>query len=214
MTSGEWCGGPNRYTVYFRAKFDRPFASFGTWRDGRVAEGSRESANSGYNVSNGAFLRWSTNGGDRTVKAKVALSYVSTDGAGRNLAAEARGFDFEATRAAARAAWERELDRIGARGGSQAERETLYTALYHALLHPSTGSDVDGRYRGFDGDVHVMEDGTYYQTFSLWDTFRPQNPLRPDGRRPFSHPCPRRVRREPLRAVRLGRRPPVAALVG
>ena len=31
MTSGEFCGTGTRYTLYFVARFDRPFASVGTW---------------------------------------------------------------------------------------------------------------------------------------------------------------------------------------
>ncbi|MBL0915631.1 MAG: glycoside hydrolase family 92 protein, partial [Sphingopyxis sp.] len=53
----------------------------------------------------------------------------------------------------------------------------LYTALYHALLAPSVWSDVDGRYRGPDDQVHVAKDFTFRSTFSLWDTFRAEHPL-------------------------------------
>ncbi|HBK45311.1 MAG TPA: alpha-mannosidase, partial [Xanthomonadaceae bacterium] len=48
-------------------------------------------------------------------------------------------------------------------------------ALYHALLQPMTGSDADGRYRGYDDAIHRAEGWTYYEYFSLWDTYRSQN---------------------------------------
>ena len=51
----------------------------------------------------------------------------------------------------------------------------LYTALYHALLQPMTGSDADGRYRGYDDAIHRADGWTYYEYFSLWDTYRAQN---------------------------------------
>lgn len=53
----------------------------------------------------------------------------------------------------------------------------FYTALYHTMLAPNVYSDVDGRYRGMDQQVHQAEGFTYYTVFSLWDTFRAEHPL-------------------------------------
>ncbi len=38
-------------------------------------------------------------------------------------------------------------------------------------------SDVDGRYRGPDDQVHDADGYTFRSTFSLWDTFRAEHPL-------------------------------------
>jgi predicted alpha-1,2-mannosidase len=57
-------------------------------------------------------------------------------------------------------------------GGSQAEEETFYTALYHALLYPSVFTDVNGQYVGEDGRVHVANGYTQYTNFSEWDIYR------------------------------------------
>jgi predicted alpha-1,2-mannosidase len=53
----------------------------------------------------------------------------------------------------------------------------FYTALYHASIGPVVYSDVDGRYRGLDGNIHAADGFTDYTVFSLWDTFRAQHPL-------------------------------------
>ncbi len=53
----------------------------------------------------------------------------------------------------------------------------FYTALYHTMLAPNIYSDVDGRYRGMDDNIHTAEGFTYYTVFSLWDTFRAEHPL-------------------------------------
>ena len=53
----------------------------------------------------------------------------------------------------------------------------FYTALYHALVAPNVYSDVDGQYRGMDQKVHTAEGFNYYTVFSLWDTYRAENPL-------------------------------------
>ena len=40
-------------------------------------------------------------------------------------------------------------------------------------------SDVDGRYRGTDLNVHTLDEGAgnHYSVFSLWDTYRALHPL-------------------------------------
>jgi putative alpha-1,2-mannosidase len=54
---------------------------------------------------------------------------------------------------------------------------TFYTALYHTMLAPNVYSDVDGQYRGMDQKVHTATDFNYYTVFSLWDTYRAEDPL-------------------------------------
>jgi putative alpha-1,2-mannosidase len=58
------------------------------------------------------------------------------------------------------------------------EKQTIfYTALYHAMLAPNVYSDVDGQYRGLDQKVHTANGFNYYTVFSLWDTYRAEDPL-------------------------------------
>jgi predicted alpha-1,2-mannosidase len=80
-------------------------------------------------------------------------------------------------RAAAREAWAEQLQRVAVDGGTQLERRSFHTALYHAFLHPNVFSDVDGRYLGADDQVHVAEGRTQYANFSSWDTYKAQNQL-------------------------------------
>lgn len=107
---------------------------------------------------------------------KVALSTASEAGAIANLDAEVPGFDFDAVRAAAERSWQRALAALEIRA-DPAMRKNLYTALYHALMAPSLAMDVDGGYRGPDGQVHKAEGFSFVSTFSLWDTYRAQQPL-------------------------------------
>jgi len=117
---------------------------------------------------------------DGPLTVKVALSSVSEDGAIANLASDEPGFDFDAQRARAKAAWEKALAAVDIEAPAPM-RKTLYTALYHTLLAPSVFADADGRYRGPDDQVHEGKlDGrpfTFHSTFSLWDTFRAEHPL-------------------------------------
>ena len=107
---------------------------------------------------------------------KLGYSLVDVAGAERNLAAEIPGFGFDAVRETALAAWDRQLLRMEIEGTDE-EKTAFYSALYRMFIQPNNIADVDGRYRGADGEVHVAQGGVYYSTLSLWDTFRAAHPL-------------------------------------
>lgn len=110
------------------------------------------------------------------VKIKFALSAVSTAGALENLEAEIPGWDFDQVKADARNLWEKELEKVKI----QADHDKMvafYTSLYHAFINPITYNDVDGKYRGLDGNIYQADGFTNYTVFSLWDTYRALHPL-------------------------------------
>ncbi|WP_405590470.1 GH92 family glycosyl hydrolase [Streptomyces sp. NBC_01092] len=191
VTSGNFCGylDPEGrrayYTVHFTARFDRAFKATGTWQDDRLNPGAISAsggtggfANGGRPVAGkgaGGYVEFAPGAGP--VNVKVGISYVSQAGAEANLAAENPPHrSFDAVRDAARRAWRERLSAIRVGGGTDAERTTFYTALYHALLHPNVISDADRRYRGPDGEVHTVSRGhqAQYGTFSGWDVYRDQ----------------------------------------
>lgn len=107
---------------------------------------------------------------------EVAISTTSEETAIRNLRAEAADFDFDRIHASVRREWEQALSVLDIRADA-ATRTNLYTALYHALMAPSLAMDVDGSYRGPDNQIHKAEGFNFVSTFSLWDTFRAEQPL-------------------------------------
>lgn len=165
-----WARGS--YPVYFEADFSRPFASFGTYLGEALSPGSRTASGGGAGgwVSFDALT-------SQEVTTKVGISFVDAAGARSNLDAEAPTFDFDGTRAAARSAWNRELAKVQVTGSDELELRTFYTALYHSLLHPNVFNDVDGRYLGFDNQVHQAVGREQYANFSSWDTYKAQNQL-------------------------------------
>ncbi|MFD7495268.1 GH92 family glycosyl hydrolase [Streptomyces sp. NPDC059832] len=177
ITGSGFCQDTKPYTLYTITRFDRPFTTSGTWNGDTVTEGSEESSATG--ARNGAWLRFDTTK-DRTVEATTALSYVDARGAALNLHAEG-GRSFDHVEHAAQQAWEKRLEGVTAQGGSDRLRRTFYSSLYRSFLAPNIGSDTDGRYTGWDQKVHraVAADGafTYYQNWSLWDTYRTQAQL-------------------------------------
>lgn len=60
---------------------------------------------------------------------------------------------------------------------AKTKQTIFYTALYHAMLAPNVYNDVDGQYRGMDQKVHTANGFNYYTVFSLWDTYRAEDPL-------------------------------------
>ena len=112
----------------------------------------------------------------RKVELRVALSGVSTEGALKNLRAEASGRSFDEIAAATAADWEEKLSIIDAQG-TQDQLAMFYTSLYHTMINPSVYMDVDGQYRGLDHNIHQADGFTNYTVFSIWDTFRAEHPL-------------------------------------
>jgi len=168
ITGRGFCQDTKPYTVYTITRFDRPFTAYGTWDGSTVTAGSK-------NGADGAYVRFDTTK-DRTVEATTALSYVDAHGAAVNLRAEG-GRSFDAVRHRAQRLWEDRLDDVRAYGGSDSLRRTFYSSLYRSFLAPNIGSDADGRYTGWDQQVHRAEGFTYYQNWSLWDTYRTQSQL-------------------------------------
>ncbi len=197
-------GWASDQSVYFYAKFSKPFKTYGIASDNQLQAG--KSKLQGKNIK--MFLQFSNPG---QVIAKVGISSVSTEGALKNLDTEVPDFDFEKVRHDARNLWMNELAKIEVEGGSptdaalaawkphfkgrigipmqpqqlkkivadyaKAKQTTFYTALYHTMAAPNIYSDVDGRYRGMDQKIHKAEGFDYYTVFSLWDTYRAEDPL-------------------------------------
>jgi predicted alpha-1,2-mannosidase len=179
IVTNSFCGGA-KYTTWFRITFDRPVAAHGIWDDRGGWPDANGPSQQGEARPHGVWLSFDLRNG-RAVTAVSAISHVDAEGARANLQAEGmlggRPMSFDAMKDKAQAAWQRELGSVRIEGGSIEDRTVFYTALYHALLQPLTGNDVDGRYRGYDNQVHLAKDWTYYEFFSLWDTYRAQNQL-------------------------------------
>ena len=170
------CGGAFTYTLYYVARFDQPFVAHGTWNDGTVSpDGSTASG-----TQTGAYVSFDTASTGSIVNMKFGLSWVSVAQARANLDAENPGWDFDGVKSAADAAWSSVLNRIQVQGNTDADKTVFYSALYHAQIHPSTFSDVDGSYLGFDQQVHNAGAGrAQYHNFPGWDDYRSQMRLLP-----------------------------------
>ena len=120
---------------------------------------------------------------DKPLLVKVAISSVSEANAIDNLDRDGKGWDFDARRADATAAWNKALSVIDV-DGTPAQRTGFYTALYHTMLAPTLSMDANGEYRGPDHQVHKADGFDFYSSWSMWDVYRAEEPLmvllRPD----------------------------------
>lgn len=153
-TSLVGCGNAS-YTIYFVARFDQPF---------------RQSTNDSSTAINLTF----DTSNSHVIHAQVGISYISVDGARNNLNTEIGNASFEQVKEAASAAWNDHLHSIVVSGGTEDEKTSFYTALYHSFIHPNVFNDVDGRYLGFDGKVHTLAAGQHaqYENIAGWDQYR------------------------------------------
>jgi predicted alpha-1,2-mannosidase len=165
-------GKPAGFSGYFVLQFNHPIRTSGTWN---TTTGVADPAVS--KTARGAWLGFELKPGE-SLEVRIGTSFTSVDEARRNLQAEIPGWAFDRTAAAAKARWEKLLGEI-AIAGQAPQRRIFYTALYHASILPRTFSDVDGRYPRFASQYQTSQAHgfTYYDDFSMWDTFRALHPM-------------------------------------
>ena len=166
-------GWANNQIVFFVAEFSHPVDMIGRSTVTIEQTDSQKIINVG---NDGQWMIHFDIAGGEPLLMRVGLSAVSIDGARANLKAEQPDWNFQHTVAEAGRKWEEQLQKIQVTGGTDDERTVFYTAMYHTMTAPSVFCDVDGKYRGSDGEVH-QGDFTNHTTFSLWDTYRAAHPL-------------------------------------
>ena len=195
---GGWGNGAGKadYTVYFYAEFSKPLTNFGVW-SANIPDGTKR--NRQYIESNafrelvanseikkqcteitGKHLGFYTEFATKTneqVLIQSGISFVSMEGARKNLKAEISDFDFEKVRKNAFHLWNDALGKITVSGGTEEQKTVFYTALYHTMIDPRSFADADGSYVGGDKKVHQNTKFTKRTIFSGWDVFRSQFPL-------------------------------------
>jgi predicted alpha-1,2-mannosidase len=184
-TSG--AGKSPDFAQYFVALFDHAIARHGVWeipenRQGRplpnqpAVIAADASSREGSHV--GAYAGFATQAGE-AVTVRIGVSLISPEQARRNLEQDMPEADFDKIAGRAKSAWERQLGKIDIEGGTEAQRRTFYTALYHAVQFPHMLEETDGsgkmvHWSPYDGKVHT---GEMFADNGFWDTFRAQFPL-------------------------------------
>ena len=191
--SGTFCYNSQAvFPVYFAIRINKTPSECGFWKKQPLlagVEGAWTEDDGTYKIYKkygreiagddiGYWFTFQTEEGEQ-VELQMGVSFVSCENAWANLDAEQPQLNdgvsnFDQIRMKAMDAWESDLSRIKVEGGSDRDKEVFYTALYHALIHPSICNDVNGEYPLMEGDGvgRVPQGQTRYSVFSLWDTYR------------------------------------------
>lgn len=169
-------GEPAGYAGHFVVQLDRKPLEYGVFSGDSVMAGELSAGNL---PAVGAYVRFKVDKGEQ-VLVRAASSFTDAEGALRNLEAEIPHTDFERTRAELTDIWNHRLGMIKVEGATPDEQTKFYSALYRASMLPRTFNDVDGRYPRFGSGTAietVVPGHTYYDDYSMWDTYRALHPL-------------------------------------
>lgn len=175
------------FPIYFVMRVSKAPSAQGFWKKQRpmTAEAAWDSDAGKYKIYTkygrelagdqiGYWFTFADVAAGEQIQVQMGVSFVSCENARANLDAEQGGFNFDKVRADAHETWEQDLGRIKVTGGTEKQKQVFYTAMYHALIHPSVLSDVNGEYPLMEnrGTGRVEEGHKRYSVFSLWDTYR------------------------------------------
>lgn len=169
-------GEPAGFSGHFVISFQKELTGFGTFSGDTLFPGECEISNK---KEIGIYLRFSVTA-DEEVLFKAASSFTDREGATRNLQAEIPHWQFVHTREELTTIWEERFAAINLETADTTSMQLFYGALYRASFLPRTFNDTDGRYPSFStGEpIHQLAVGeTYYDDFSMWDTYRALHPL-------------------------------------
>lgn len=172
------------FSGYFVSRFSEQFTSYGVAQGAKIDSGVA----SGRGEHLGAYVRFDKS--CKTVEVRTGVSFVSVEQARKNLDLGAPpSVSFDQAVEDLKQAWLDKLSRVKIEGVNETDTEhdprtIWYTGLFHALQYPSDFSepmsnDPDGPksfYSGYTDSVHTMHD-SYYQSWSIWDTFRAEHSL-------------------------------------
>lgn len=171
---------PESFRGYFVSRFSENFSSYGVTKGGKIRNGT---GLEGKDV--GAFVKFDKS--VERIEVRTGVSFVSVEQARKNLdLGIPDGTSFESTVEDVKDAWLEKLSRVKITGVNQTDedhdpRTIFYTGIFHGLQYPSDFSEpTDGEtkryYSGYTDSVHEDTD-SYYQSWSIWDTFRAEHSL-------------------------------------
>ncbi len=143
---------------------------------GEFSENISASENNSVRPLNGMFLKW-ISGKDNILEFKYGISFISPAQAEKNLAYEMSGKSFLKLKQSAKSVWERVLNQVTVKGGTEGQKRTFYTALYRCYERMINITEDGQYYSNYDGKVHQSNRNFYIDDW-IWDTYLAHHPLR------------------------------------
>jgi predicted alpha-1,2-mannosidase len=107
---------------------------------------------------------------------RYAVSYISIEQAQKNLVKEIPDWSFDKVKSNAKIAWDKVMDQIQVKGGTEAQKRTFYTALYRTSCRMVNISEDGQYYSNYDKQIHKSE-RDFYVDDGIWDTYIALHPL-------------------------------------
>ncbi|HCY43756.1 MAG TPA: sugar hydrolase [Prolixibacteraceae bacterium] len=162
-------GWAKEQQVFFAIRSSKPIKNLVLYNEGKPVSGKK-----GQGISVKGVIGFEP--GD-FVQLKVGISPVSADNALANIEAEIPDWNFRKIVKQADAKWNKELSRIEIETKNETDKRIFYTAIFHALIHPSLFNDHNGDYQGTDNKIVTNPAFKNYSIFSTWDTYRAEHTL-------------------------------------
>ena len=170
---GEYTGFDGHFVVEIK---DKEITHYGTYNPEGYYEG--QESISDIMSTGGAYFQFEVKAGE-TVYVRAATSFTSIEKAKLNLEKECPDWDFDNMRTRLESVWQKTLSTIEVESSDNEALVNFYTSLYHASFLPREFNDADGSYPAFAGNATTANtNGTYYEDYSMWDTYRALHPLK------------------------------------
>ena len=165
---------PKNFKNYFVIYFDKDFEISKTWSSKTAITDELELQSD----QTGAVIGFKTKKGEK-VNVRVASSFISFEQADINLKRELANDNFDATKAKAKAVWNKNLSKILVEGGTVDQTRTFYSSLYRTLFFPNKLYELDAdnkivHWSPYNGKVLP---GYMFAGTGFWDTFRALYPF-------------------------------------
>jgi len=110
------------------------------------------------------------------IAVSFAVSSMGEESAKASWEKDAKVKSYDDVLLACKEKWNAVLGKVRVSGGSEDRKTVFYTALYRATCRMHNYS-VDGKYIGFDRQIHDDEGFGYHVDDGIWDTYRGMHPL-------------------------------------
>lgn len=130
-----------------------------------------------FNQSKGKISVTIAENAPKSVLFKYAISYISAEQAKTNFSNEVGTKSFEKTIANGKEAWEKVINQIQVKGGTDAQKRSFYTSLYRTYERMIDINEYGKYFSGYDGKIHTS-DRPFLVDDWVWDTYLATHPLR------------------------------------
>jgi predicted alpha-1,2-mannosidase len=112
----------------------------------------------------------------KSVIVKYSISYISAEQAKINFSKEIADMTFEKTIANGKKVWDKVINQIQVKGGTEAQKRSFYTSLYRTYERMIDINEYGQYFSGYDGKIHQSNRPFYIDDW-IWDTYLAKHPL-------------------------------------